>query len=124
MATKDDLSKDQRTTKAYNAFRRITKDIAPDKRKAADGLMRRLAFMQVTLEDLEADINKYGATELFSQTEGIEYERERPAVRIYNTTVRNYSAACKQLFDLLPDGVAKAQAEDELMAFVKKAARA
>jgi len=88
--------------------------------KAVEGLIKRIAFMQVMLEDLEADINQNGTVEVFSQTPGIEYERERPAARIYNTTIKNYTSACKQLFDLLPNDKPKPEA-DELMAFLKGA---
>lgn len=122
MAIKKEMTKDQRIRRVYLKLRRLLKNIPDEKRKAAEGLMHRLAFMQVTLEDLEADINEYGTVESFSQTEGIEYDRERPAARIYNTTFRNYANACKQLFDLLPEGE-KPKVEDELMNFVKKQAR-
>lgn len=77
-------------------------NVSPNKLKAADGVVQRVAFMQITLEDLEADINENGTTEWFSQTEGIEYERERPASAIYNRMIKNYTSACKQLLDMLP----------------------
>lgn len=77
-------------------------DIEADKLRAADGVIQRVAFMQVELEDLETDIKQNGTTEMFSQTEGIEYPRERPASAIYAKQIKNYMSACKQLFDLLP----------------------
>lgn len=122
MSKTKELTKDQRIKRVYNKLRRLLRNIPDERRKAAEGLMQRVAFMEVTLEDLEADINEHGTIERFSQTEGIEYDRERPAARIYNTTFRNYANACKQLFDLLPEGE-KPKVEDELMNFVKKQAR-
>lgn len=113
-------TKQQRINAEYNRLKKLLKQIPESKLKAADGIIRRAAFMRITLEDLEADINEHGTTELFSQTEGIEYERERPATRIYNTTIKNYTTACKQLFDLLPEDKPKVDA-DELMQFVKGA---
>lgn len=119
---KSDFTKDARIKKEIGRLKRILKEIPHDRMKAAEGMVKRIAFMQITLEDLEADINANGTVEMFSQTAGVEYERERPATRIYNTTIKNYTTACKQLFDMLPDGKPKSDA-DELMAFVKGAAK-
>ncbi|MFT9056938.1 MAG: hypothetical protein ABF449_10015 [Ethanoligenens sp.] len=80
----------------------LRKGLKTDKLRAADGIIRRVAFMQVELEDLEFDIKQHGTTEMFSQTPGVKYARERPASAIYNRTIKNYVSACKQLFDLLP----------------------
>lgn len=119
---KSDLTKDTRIKKEIGRLKRLLKEIPPDRMKAAEGLVKRIAFMQITLEDLEEDINANGTVEMFSQTPGVEYERERPATRIYNTTIKNYTSACKQLFDMLPEDKPKPDA-DELMAFVKGAAK-
>lgn len=95
----------QRIDKSIKTLKSLLKKqkLSSDKLKAADGIIQRVAFMQITLEDLEADINENGATEMFSQTEGIEYARERPSSAIYNRTIKNYTSACKQLFDMLPE---------------------
>lgn len=73
------------------------------KRQLAEGLIRRAAYMRVTLEDFEVDLDTNGHVELFSQSEKLEpYERERPAARLYNSMIRNYQTLMKQLVDLLP----------------------
>jgi hypothetical protein len=118
MGKSAEMTKDQRIRKEISKLKRLLKDLSADRLKSAEGLIKRIAFMQVTLEDLEADINERGTVELFSQTPGIEYERERPAVKIYNTTIKNYTTACKQLLDLLPDEKPKTE-KDELMEFLK-----
>jgi hypothetical protein len=118
MAATVEVPKAERIKKEITKLRKLLKDIPKDQMRAAEGIVQRVAFMQVTLEDLEDDINDNGTVESFSQTEGIEYDRERPAVRIYNATIRNYTSACKQLFDLIPDDKPKPEA-DELMGFLK-----
>ena len=102
MPNKDE--QDRRIAEAVKAMRSLLKKqkMSKNKLKAADGIIRRAAFMQVELEDLESDINKNGPTEMFSQTPGIEYARERPSSAIYTRQIKNYTSACKQLFDLLP----------------------
>lgn len=118
MGKSAELTKEQRIKKEINKLKRLLRDLPEDRKKSAEGLIKRIAFMQVTLEDLEADINENGTVEIFSQTPGIEYERERPSVKIYNTTIKNYTTACKQLLDLMPDDKPKTE-KDELMEFLK-----
>lgn len=122
--------REKRIEKSAKALKSILKKrkLPPEKLRAAEGLIRRVAFMSVSLEDLEADINENGETEMFSQTPGIEYARERPAMAIFNRTIKNYAAVSKQLFDLLPeeraeDGGASPE-EKSLLEMMKKARRA
>lgn len=96
-----DISKEERIKKEVLRIRRILKDLPKEKLNAVSGLIQRAAFMAITLEDLEADINENGTVESFQQGD-YEYDRQRPAAQIYNTTVKNYTAACKQLTDLIP----------------------
>lgn len=80
-------------------------DVPEDRLKAADGVIKRAAYMRITLEDYEVDLIENGHTELFTQSEKTDpYDRERPVARLYNTMLRNYVTTMKQLFDLLPDG--------------------
>jgi hypothetical protein len=120
MRESSEKNKDWRISQEFSQLKKLLKDIPKDKFKAAEGLMQRAAFMRINLEELEKDINENGTMEMFSQTKDVEYERERPATRIYNATVKNYQAICRQLFDMLPQETAKVEA-DELMGFVKRA---
>ena len=114
-----ELTKDDRMKKEILRIKKLLRELPEDRLKIADGMIKRAAFMQVTLEDLEEDIKVNGTVEEFTQTKGIEYDRERPAVRIYNTLVKNYSNAMKQIVDMLPetDGVKK---KDQLLEFLKR----
>lgn len=72
-------------------------------KKVVDGLIDRAAFMRIMLTGLEEDIKKNGEFELFTQSNMVEpYQRKRPAVDIYNASIKNYSSIVKQLTDLLP----------------------
>lgn len=126
----ESVDRDSRIEKSEKALKSILRKrkMPNEKIRAAEGLIKRIAFMQISLEDLEADINKNGATEKFSQTEGIEYVRERPAMAIFNRTIKNYASVFKQLFDLLPDDKATADAganeeEKALLGMMRKARR-
>lgn len=103
MAIKKELTKAERITKEDKRLRKIYSDITKDKQALIDGLISRAAYMRVTLEDYEKDIDENGYYELFTQSEKTDpYERERPAARLYNTMNKNYQSIIKQLADLLP----------------------
>jgi len=112
--------REKRAKREMTKLNRLLRELPKERAKAAEGLAKRIAFMTVTLEDLEADINENGTVEPFSQTENIVYDRQRPAAQIYNSIVRNYSSACKQFLDFFPDNKNTRDATDELMDFVKK----
>ncbi|MDO6451728.1 hypothetical protein [Oceanobacillus profundus] len=117
MAKSDNLEKDKRIQKEKTKLNRIYKDIDKDKKSLIEGLIQRAAYMRITLEDYEKDIDENGYVELFSQSDKTEpYERERPVIRLYNTMNKNYQSIIKQLSDLLPSG--NPGGKDELLEFL------
>ncbi len=118
MPKSEDLSREERIRKEFSRLRRLLKDVPKSKLSAADGLIKRIAFMAITLEDLEADMNENGTVEEFTQGEN-SYDRQRPAAQLYNTTVKNYTTACKQLSDLIPAGPPPKDVPKEKDAFEK-----
>lgn len=114
-----ELTKDDRMKKEILRIKKLLRELPEDRLKIVDGMIKRAAFMQVTLEDLEEDIKAFGTVENFTQTRDIEYDRERPAVRIYNTLVKNYANAMKQIVDMLPQQDASKK-KDQLLEFLKR----
>ena len=78
------------------------RDLPKSRKSIADGLIQRAAFMRVELEDLEADLQKNGWTELFSQGNQEPYNRARPQGQTYNAVNANYQKIIKQLDSMLP----------------------
>ena len=108
MASKRQLTVDERIKKEARRLKRIYKNIDKDNKAIIDGLIQRAAYMRITLEDWEQDIIENGVTEMFTQSEKTPpYERERPVVRLYNTMNKNYQSIMKQLGDLVPKPEAK-----------------
>jgi len=121
MVTKKEVSKENRINKEERRLRRIYKDVSKDKLSVVDGLIRRAAYMRITLEDMEIDLDLNGFNELFTQSEKTEpYERERPVARQYQQMNKNYQAICKQLSDLLPkeNGSGNGDKDDGFDSFV------
>ena len=112
--------KQKQIKKEITKLRRLFKNLPKDKQKAAEGLLQEAAFMKATLEETRHIIDQEGILEHFEQG-AQKFLREHPATKVYNTMINRYATVCKQLFDMVPDREAGKQAEDELMAFVKKA---
>lgn len=101
------------TERLWNAFQ----GCSGEAKIALDGIIKRVAFMRVKLEDLEEDIKINGFTELFQQSEKMPpYERKRPSVDVYINLTKNYQAAVKELKGYLPKDVPQADV-NELEAF-------
>lgn len=81
----------------------LYKDLPPKKFEIAQGLIVQAARLRVRLDNLWAQIEEKGETELFSQSEKTEpYERERPCARQFTSTDKNYQSILKQLAEMLP----------------------
>lgn len=118
MARKKELTKDERITKEEKRLRTIYKNIDRDNKAIIDGLIQRAAYMRITLEDYEKDLDEKGYVEQFTQSVNTpSYERERPVARLYNTMNKNYQSIIKQLSDLVPKEV-KAVEDDGFKDFI------
>ena len=97
------MEKAKRIRKEENRLKKIYKNIKDEKKQTVQGLIQRAAFMRITLEDFEDDLDQNGFVEMFQQ--GINqdpYERKRPVADLYNTMNTSYQKIIKQLTDLLP----------------------
>ncbi|WP_062513960.1 hypothetical protein [Halobacillus sp. KGW1] len=88
----------------------LFKDISEEKKKVAERLIERVAFMTITLEILEDDIQRKGPTYKFTQGSQSMYV-ENPAQRSYNTMINRYTSAVEKLFNILPKE--EAQVKDD-----------
>jgi hypothetical protein len=100
------LSKDDRINAEIDRLDSIFSDLDSNTRTSIDGLLRRAAYMRVTLEDYEKDLDEHGYVEAFTQSPNTPpYERERPVARLYNAMNKNYQSIMKQLIDSLPSSL-------------------
>lgn len=101
------------TKKVYNHLKKIFKNADKVQIKINDDLLKNIAFMTVTLYKLQEEIDEKGVVEKFVQGKQ-KFLRENPALKSYNTTLKNYANAIKQLNDLLPTTEPKTAGEDLL----------
>ena len=102
MAEKRELTKAERIGRERRRLTGLFRAVEERKKKTVLGLIDRAAFLRVTLDELEADLQENGTTEQFSQGNQEPYARERPESRIYASMNANYQKIIKQLTDLLP----------------------
>jgi hypothetical protein len=96
-------TKDERIKAEERRLTKIYGDLKSDKKmKAAQGLIRRAAYMRIMLEECESDIVENGLTEKFSQGDQEPYDRKRPIADLYSAMNTSYQKITKQLTDLLP----------------------
>ncbi|MDD2391305.1 MAG: hypothetical protein PHP23_16465, partial [Desulfobacterales bacterium] len=69
MSNSDDIVKDERIKKEERKLKRLYIDIQKEQKSLIDGLIQRAAYMRITLEDYEKDLDAGGYTELFTQSE-------------------------------------------------------
>ncbi|WP_271396875.1 hypothetical protein [Salinicoccus roseus] len=105
-AAKTEKTKEQRIRTEYNRIKKSYKALPKESMNVVEGLIKRAAFMRISLEDMEEDLMENGSTEPFSQSENqIPYDRERPVARLYNTMNGNYQKIIRELSSHLPKDV-------------------
>lgn len=86
-----------------NRLRRILDALPAEKMAVAEGLIVQAARLRVQLDELYADLEANGRTEMFQQSEKCEpYERERPAAAMFVKLDKNYQSVMKTLAEMVP----------------------
>ena len=96
----------------------IFKDIPEDKKSLCEGLIKNAAFMYVTLEELQKEINENGAMIKYQSGNGFDTIRDNPAQKAYTTMISRYTGIIEQLNKMLPSDKI-IQNNDELLDFLK-----
>ncbi|MGX8701527.1 hypothetical protein [Caproiciproducens sp.] len=111
-------TKQERISEEEKRLAKIYADIDDRKKATVQGLIQRAAYMRVSLEDMEKDIDLNGFTEPFSQGNQEPYDRKRPIADLYNTMNASYQKAINQLTNLLPKEEPKPEQDDGFDDFV------
>lgn len=82
-------------------------------------LIENAAFMAITLEDLQNQINETGTVEEYQNGANQWGTKTNPDVQTYNSMIKNYSNVIKQLSEFLPKEDPKPkEKEDQIEAFI------
>ena len=100
---KADMSKDDYIRSEINRLNKIFANLTQDAAAVAVRLIENAAFMAVSLNELQALINKHGYTEEYQNGENQKGVKKSSEVDIYNTMIKNFNTTMKQLIDMLPE---------------------
>jgi uncharacterized protein YfbU (UPF0304 family) len=91
------------------------KTMQGDRSSIGLSLVNEAYFICKTLFELKQIIEEEGAVEKFEQGRQ-SFNREHPALKSYNTTLKNYQGIMKQLYEILPE---ENETQDEMLDFIK-----
>jgi dihydroxyacetone kinase len=117
--TKQFLDKDKRVKAEIDKLKKTFEDLELDERKmkVAESLITNAAFMAVTLEDLQKEINENGVVSEYQNGENQWGTKQSPEAQTYISLINRYNAVMKQLIDLLPEKKQE-KAKDKFADFV------
>lgn len=106
----------KKETSDLKELRKVFEKTKNSKSKLALSLLDKAEFMNETLKELETKVKLQGVVTTMCQG-AYDIERENPALKSYNTTIKNYTSVVKQIVDLLPESGNK-QAGEDLLKFI------
>jgi 2-hydroxy-3-keto-5-methylthiopentenyl-1-phosphate phosphatase len=92
----------ERVSGEIKRLNKLFKGIDAKTKKAVHSLIENAAFMSVTLEDLQATINKEGPVDKYQNGENQYGYKKSASVEVYNQMIKNHMGIMKQLTDLVP----------------------
>ena len=117
MAKKKEIGKDDLVKREIERLTKLFKDIETNKRLTAKGLIEEASFMKATLAELKKSIDANGPIDEMPQGD-YSILREHPALKSYNTMVKNYTSIIDKLLGLLPKEVKVVEEDDGFADFV------
>ena len=115
MATKKDLSKEEKIKKEVNRIKRALCDLDKNKFSIVQPLIKTAAFNAVSLAELEETINKDGFVVDYKNGENQFGTKQSDEVKTLIALQKNLTAALKALADIAPASKPKKSRLRELM---------
>lgn len=95
-------SKETRIRKEKKRLQEIFKDMEPNKLSTCQALIDRAAFITISLQDLEVQLNETGWVEPYQNGENQSGLKKAAAADVHISLTKNLNAIVKQLLDLVP----------------------
>ena len=111
-----DKTKEELISKELRKLKKIFRFLDKDRRIIAEKLCKKAAFMDVTLDEMQEQITEEGYVIEGINGNGFKVKMDHPAVKSYNTMIKNYNMVVKQLVELLPEDAEEA---DELLMHIR-----
>lgn len=116
----DVLPKEKLISNEIGRLEKLFSNIEPKTKNAVKALIENAAFMTVTLNILQEQINREGVISRYQNGDNQWGTKKSPEADIYNTMVKNLMSIMKQLTELVPAPDVKAVKEkpDEFLKIV------
>ena len=102
-------TKEKRIAKERRRLLKIFKDLEPNKLDTCKALISRAAFITVSLEDLEEQLNATGWVETYQNGENQVGMKQSAAASVHISLTKNLNAIIKQLLELVPPAQKKSK---------------
>lgn len=98
----DELEKEKRIFEELERISRFFEKVDLNQKALVAPLLQNAAFMKVTLEDLQKQINSEGVTEVYQNGANQQGVKQSATLQSYNALIKNYTSVIKALSHLLP----------------------
>jgi hypothetical protein len=95
-------TKETRIRKEKSRLLQIFKDMEPNKLSTCQALIDRAAFITISLQDLEEQLNATGWVEPYQNGENQSGLKKAAAADVHISLTKNLNAIVKQLLELVP----------------------
>lgn len=102
MATKKEITKEEKILKEQRRLKRIFADLEEGKKKLVTPLIEKAAFMSIELDELQETIEKDGWISEYQNGANQYGTKRSPEADTYIALSKNYAAIIKQLVELVP----------------------
>lgn len=106
-----EISKEVRVKKEFLRLRKVYKGLPASKQLIVMPLLENLAFMKVTLDDLQKNINAAGCSEEWKNGENQFGKKASADLQAYNSLIKNYNTVSDRLDKMLPPEQRKSKLE-------------
>lgn len=96
------MTKEKRIKLELARLEEIYRELPPNKLALVVPLLENAAFMRITLEDLQANINKNGCSDEYKNGENQYGKKAAADLQAYNSLIKNYNTVSDRLEKLLP----------------------
>ena len=96
------VEKSELIKKETRRLKKIFKDLEPNKLKTVDALINRAAFITISLQELEEQLNRDGWVEEYQNGRNQSGLKKSAAAECHISLTKNLSTIMKQLIDLVP----------------------
>ena len=110
--SKKELTKEDRVAKERRRLSKLFKDLEPNKLQTCRALIDRAAFITVSLEDIEVQLNEIGFTEYYQNGENQSGWKKSAAADVHISLTKNLNTIIKQLLELVPPAQKRSKLEE------------